>query len=89
MNLLHDGRIHKNNGCPHSADKERHLIILLLGVIKIVLIFQQANGSLREVEWGVGGGQAMASRRRDLQAFTNEDVKMSKHNGNISKGMGL
>lgn len=37
----------------------------------------------------MGGGQAMASRRRDLQAFTNEDVKMSKHNGNISKGMGL
>lgn len=31
----------------------------------------------------MGVGQAMALRRRDLQAFTNEDEKMSKHNGNI------
>lgn len=31
---------------------------------------------LRERCWG----QAMVSRRRDLQEFTNEDMKMSKHN---------
>ena len=34
---------------------------------------------LRERCWG----QAMVSRRRDLQEFTNEDMKMSKHNWSI------
>lgn len=34
---------------------------------------------LRERWWG----QAMVSRRRDFQEFTNEDMKMSKHNRRI------
>lgn len=78
LNSQHDGRIHRNNGCPHSSYKERHHIILLLGVIKIALILQWANGS-----WERWWGQAVVSRRRDLQEFTNEDMKMSKHNWSI------
>lgn len=78
LNSQHDGRIHRSNGCPHSSYKERHHIILLLRVIKIALILQWANDS-----WERWWGQAVVSRRRDLQEFTNEDMKMLKHNWSI------